>query len=169
MTLAKAALNVFTRVDCPERTLISKIFFEKWKTNNVVLDNWFYFNASINNNNNESVEKLFNNKFFDIKSPNTLRSILNAYVTSNSDFHAIDGSGYKYIANKIIEFDKLNPIVISRFLKIFSRYKYYAQPYKKNMFEVIKYIQENKLSKNSREVIDALLDQDSTLSINKYN
>ena len=159
MTLAKAALNVFTRINCPERNSISEIFFEKWKNNNVVLDSWFAFNASIEiEDNNKSIENLFNNKYFDVKSPNTIRSILNAYVTSNSLFHAIDGSGYKYIAQKIIEFDKLNPIVVSRFLKIFSRFRNYAEPYRNNMFETLNYIKRNKLSSNTREIIDAIID-----------
>jgi len=47
MTLAKAALNSFSRINCHERKIISKIFFNKWKNNNVVLDSWFSFNASI--------------------------------------------------------------------------------------------------------------------------
>ena len=158
MTLSKAALNVFTRIDCPERELIANIFFKKWKTNLVVLDSWFFFKASIAMDNNpKNIEDLFNHKYFDLKSPNTLRSILNAYVTRNSFFHSIDGSGYKYIANKIIELDKLNPIVISRFLKIFSRFKYYENPYKKNMIDVLNYIQKNELSTNTREVIEAIL------------
>ncbi|ABM72293.1 probable aminopeptidase N [Prochlorococcus marinus str. MIT 9515] len=158
MTLSKAVLNVFTRINCPERELISKIFFEKWKKNPVVLDNWFFFKASIEiDNNQKSIEDLFKNKYFDVKSPNTLRSILMAYVTRNSLFHSIDGSGYSYIANKIIEFDKSNPIVISRFLKIFSTYKQYEDPYKKNIIRVLNHIQKNKLSSNTREVIDAIL------------
>ena len=158
MTLAKAALNVFRRINCTERILISQIFFEKWKKNIVVLDSWFSYNASIEiDDNQKSIENLFKNSYFDLKSPNTLRSILNAYVTSNSLFHAIDGSGYKYISNKIIEFDKLNPIVISRFLKIFSRYRYYTEPYKSNMIEILKYIKQKKLSPNSREVIDSII------------
>ena len=158
MTLAKAALNVFIRIDCPERRLISKKFFEKWKKNNVVLDSWFSYNASIAiDDNQKSIESLFNNIYFDSKSPNTLRSILNAYVSYNSLFHAIDGSGYKYISKKIIEFDKLNPIVISRFLKIFSRYRYYNEPYKSNMIEILNYIKKNKLSPNTREVIDSII------------
>ena len=158
MTLAKAALNVFIRIDCPERKLISKIFFEKWKKNSVVLDSWFSYNASIEiDDNQKSIEKLFKNSYFDLKSPNTLRSLLNAYVTSNSLFHSIDGSGYKYISKKIIEFDKLNPIVISRFLKIFSRYRYYTEPYKSNMIEILKYIKQKKLSPNTREVIDSII------------
>ncbi len=158
MTLAKAALNVFIRIDCPERKLISKIFFEKWKKNSVVLDSWFSYNASIEiDDNQKSIEKLFRNSYFDFKSPNTLRSLLNAYVTNNRLFHSIDGSGYKYISKKIIEFDKLNPIVISRFLKIFSRYRYYTEPYKSNMIEILKYIKQKKLSPNTREIIDSII------------
>ncbi len=158
MTLSKAALNVFTRIDCPERELISNMFFNKWKNNPVVLDNWFFFKASIEiDSNQKSIEDLFNNKYFDIKSPNTLRSVLNAYVTRNSFFHSKDGSGYNYIANKILEFDKSNPIVISRFLKIFSTFRKYDNPYKKNIVKALNYINKNKLSQNTREVIDAIL------------
>ncbi len=159
MTLAKAALNSFSRINCPERKIISKIFFNKWKNNSVVLDSWFSFNASIEiDEKTSSIEKLFENKFFDSKSPNTLRAILNTYVTRNSTFHAMDGSGYKYIAKKIIDFDKLNPIVISRFVKVFSRYNYYSEPYKSNMVETIKQIKKNKLSTNTKEVLDSIID-----------
>jgi len=158
MTLAKAALNSFSRINCPERKIISNIFFNKWKNNSVVLDSWFSFNASIEiDEKTNSIEKLFENKFFDSKSPNTLRAILNTFVTRNNTFHAMDGSGYKYIAKKIIEFDKLNPIVISRFVKVFSRYNYYSEPYKSNMIETIKQIKKNKLSKNTKEVLDAII------------
>ncbi len=158
MTLSKAALNVFTRINCPERELISNTYFNKWKNNPIVLDNWFFFKASIEiGSNQKSIEDLFKNEYFDVKSPNTLRSILNAYVTRNSLFHSIDGSGYKYIANKIIEFDKSNPIVISRFLKIFSTFRRYENPYKNNIIKVLDYIKRKKLSVNTREVIDAIL------------
>ncbi len=158
MTLSKAALNVFTRINCPERELISNIFFNKWKHNPVVLDNWFFFKASIEiNNNQKNIEALFKNEYFDVKSPNTLRSILNAYVTRNSLFHSTDGSGYKYVADKILEYDKSNPIVISRFLKIFSTFRQYENPYKRNIVKVLDYIKKNNLSPNTREVIDAIL------------
>ena len=158
MTLSKAALNVFTRIDCPERELISNMFFKKWKNNRVVLDNWFFFKASIEEDKNfKSIEDLFNNEYFDVKSPNTLRSVLNAFVTRNSLFHSIDGSGYKYVANKIIEFDKSNPIVISRFLKIFSTFKQYEEPYRSYILKVLYLINDNELSLNTREVIEAIL------------
>ena len=156
---AKAALNSFSRINCPERQTISNIFFNKWKNNSVVLDSWFSFNASIEIDEKPiNIEKLFENKFFDSKSPNTLRSILNTFVTRNSTFHAMDGSGYKYIAKKIIDYDKLNPIVISRFVKVFSRYNYYSEPYKSNMIETIIQIKKHKLSTNTKEVLDSIID-----------
>mgnify|MGYP001174949797 CR=1 FL=1 len=159
MTLAKAALNSFSRIDCPEREIISNIFFNKWKNNSVVLDTWFSFNASIEiDKKTNSIEQLFENKYFDSKSPNTLRAILNSFVKRNSIFHAIDGSGYKYIAKKIIDFDKSNPIVISRFVKVFSRYNNYSEPYKSNIIETIIEIKKNNLSTNTKEVLDAMID-----------
>ena len=158
MTLSKATLNVFTRIECKERKLLSNMFFKRWENNSVVLDNWFSFEASIEvDDNQKSIENLFNNKYFAVKSPNTLRSILNSYVTKNSLFHSKDGSGYKYIANKILEFDKSNPIVISRFLKIFSTFRKYDEPYRNNILGVLNYINKHDLSTNSREVIDTIL------------
>ena len=151
-------MNSFSRINCPEREFISNQFFNKWKNNAVVLDNWFFFKASIEVDNNcKNIKNLFKNNYFDIKSPNTLRSILNGYVSRNALFHSKDGSGYEYIASKILELDKSNPIVISRFLKIFSNFRKYENPYRNNMFKVLIKIHKNNLSPNTREVIDAIL------------
>ena len=43
-------------------------------------------------------------------------------------------------------------------MKVFSRYDYYADPYKSNMVETIKQIKKNKLSTNTKEVLDAILE-----------
>ena len=146
-----SALNVLADINCPEREEISDLFFERWKNNSVVLDSWFYFKASIKVEDNlESIEELFKNEYFDYKSPNTIRSILNAYVTRNSSFHSIDGKGYKYISEKIVKLDKLNPILMARFLKIFSRYKLYTKPYRENMIKCLRYIKQSNLSSNTR-------------------
>jgi len=158
MTLSKAALNSFQRIDCIERNIASDLFFKKWKNNNIVLDTWFFFSASINNVEPfEYLETLFNHELFDFKSPNTLRSILNGFVINNKSFHDKGGRGYEYVAEKVIEFDKVNPIVISRFLKIFSRWKSYAEPYRNNMQKALNFIESHDLSNNSREVINLIV------------
>tara|TARA_B100001029_G_C15012905_1_gene425369 strand:- start:104 stop:1291 length:1188 start_codon:yes stop_codon:yes gene_type:complete len=158
MTLSRSALNSFQKFNCEERSLASSLFLERWKGNKVVLDNWFYFMAGIQGEKTlENIESLFKNKYFDEKSPNTLRSILNGYVINNPSFHKKDGSGYFYIAEKIIKFDSINPIVVSRFLKIFSHWESYIEPYKEKMLCALKYIDSYQLSNNTREVIDLIL------------
>ena len=160
MTLSKAALNVFQEFDCEEREEASKIFFNRWASNKVVLDNWFYFSASSESKNSiEKIENLFNHELFDKKSPNTLRSILNGFVSNNRTFHSKDGRGYNYIAEKIIKYDKYNPIIISRFLKIFSRWNLYNEPYRSLMLNSINKIDKIELSNNSREVINLILNK----------
>ncbi len=158
MTLSKSVLNVYQNSNFKERELVSMKFFNKWSKNSIVLDSWFSFCSSIEVDNYiENLENLFNHKYFDIKSPNTLRSILNGFVSNNRFFHDQEGKGYNYIANKVIEFDKLNPIIISRFIKLFSRYDNYVEPYKTNMLKAIKFIDSHNLSINSREVINLIL------------
>ena len=158
MTLSKSVLNVYQNFNYKEREIISNKFFNKWEKNSIVLDSWFSFCASIEKDNYiENLEYLFNHKCFDNKSPNTLRSILNGFVSNNRFFHDKEGKGYSYIAKKVIEFDKLNPIIISRFIKLFSRWDQYVEPYKTNMLNAIKFIDSHDLSINSREVIDLIL------------
>ena len=158
MTLSKSALNVLQLFNCEETLEARDIFFKKWESNSVVLDTWFYFSASIEVLDSiDNLENLFKHKKFDPKSPNTLRSILSGFVLNNRCFHKEDGSSYKYIAEKIVEFDNINPIIISRFIKIFSRWKFYVEPYKSNMYNSIKYINNFNLSQNSREVINLIL------------
>ena len=116
----------------------------------------------------KKIESLFNHELFDRKSPNTLRSILNGYVINNRSFHCKDGSGYNYIARKIIKYDSLNPIIISRFLKLFSRWNLYKEPYRSLMFEALNIIDMSNLSNNSREVINCILNK-WKLSLNYSN
>ena len=158
MTLSKSVLNVYQNFNFKERDIVSEKFFKKWNKNSIVLDSWFAFSASIEIDNYiENLENLFNHKYFDKKSPNTLRSILNGFVTNNRFFHDQEGKGYNYIANKVIEFDEINPIVIARFIKLFSRWDQYVEPYKSNMLKAIKFIDSHDLSINSREVINLIL------------
>ena len=65
MTLSKSALNAFQKFNCKERSIAAEIFFQRWKENKIVLDNWFYFKAGIQVENFiANLESLFNHKYF---------------------------------------------------------------------------------------------------------
>ena len=59
-----------------KENIFQSYFLKKWKNNKVVLDSWFFFKASIEiDDNQKNIDDLFSSKYFDLKSPNTLRSI----------------------------------------------------------------------------------------------
>ena len=68
-------------------------------------------------------------------------------------------SGYYYqnMSYELWVKSTINPIVVSRFLKIFSHWNSYVDPYRKQMLIALKYIDGNELSNNTREVINMIL------------
>ena len=66
----------------------------------------------------EHVKALMDHALFDIKNPNKVRSLIGAFANSNPvNFHQADGSGYTFIADKVLELDKLNPQIASRLVR----------------------------------------------------
>ncbi len=57
------------------------------------------------------VKELMKHEDFTLKNPNRLRSVVTSFAGCQDKFHAIDGSGYKYMGDMVLEVDKLNPQV----------------------------------------------------------
>ena len=52
---------------------------------------------------------------FSLRNPNKVRAVIGAFAAANPrHFHAADGSGYRYLADKIIALDALNPQIAAR-------------------------------------------------------
>ena len=68
-------------------------------------------------------------------------------------FHAIDGSGYRFIAEQIVDVDQRNPVTASRMVKVFSRWRSYAPERQLVMQEAIQLLDVPALSSNTREVV----------------
>ncbi len=159
MTLARAGLNALKQIDCLEAEEASNLFFEKWKDNPVVLDAWFSYEASRSNVNViEVVQKLLSHPKFDWMAPNSIRAVLGGFTKNIESFHASNGQGYMFFAEKLIEVDKINPITASRMAKVFCKWKTYIDPNKIEMYKAILKVNEAKISTNTREVLELILD-----------
>jgi aminopeptidase N len=55
-------------------------------------------------------------------------------------FHAADGSGYAFHADRVIELDRLNPQVAARMATAFNRWKHYDENRKTLMREQLRRI-----------------------------
>jgi len=125
MTDVLAALACFTHSDCQERELAIDEFYNSWKDDTLVLDKWFSLQAlSRLPGTLASVEKLMEHPAFDLKNPNKVRSLIGAFCHGNQvRFHDAAGAGYRFLADRVIEIDAINPQVAARLMGGYSRWR----------------------------------------------
>ncbi len=130
MTDSIGSLALLNQYDSVYREKSLTNFEKKWKKEPLVMDKWFSLQAiSENPNCLEDIKKLLQHEVFDIKNPNRVRSLISVFAAQNHiNFHKIDGSGYHFIADQVIQLDKINPQVASRMVKSFSRWKRFSKP-----------------------------------------
>lgn len=62
------------------------------------------------------VKQLMQHEDFTLKNPNRLRSVVSSFASCQNKFHAMDGSGYKFMGDMVLEVDQLNPQVSQKTL-----------------------------------------------------
>ena len=74
-----------------------------------------------------SLKKLREHSDFNIKNPNRVRSLYAAFAMNNPvGFHAVDGSGYEFLTDAILELNSINPQIASRLLTPMREWKRYT-------------------------------------------
>ena len=154
MSLARAALRALQPIECTERDEALKSFYERWQDRPVILDTWFALEASTPRSDGlERIKQLLDHPRFDPMAPNAIRAVLGGLASNPPVFHAIDGSGYNFMAEQLIAIDQRNPITASRMVKVFSRWQTYAPSRKEAMHRAIDQLASAELSANTREVV----------------
>ena len=157
MTLARAALRALQPVDVAEREQALALFYERWQDKPVILDAWFGLEASTPRRDGlQRVSQLLEHPRFDPLAPNSLRAVLGGLTANVPVFHAVDGSGYRFMAEQIAAVDARNPITASRLAKVFSRWRSYAPERQQAMREAIDQLASGVLSSNTAEVVAML-------------
>lgn len=63
---------------------------------------------------------------FTLKNPNKVRALIGAFAGQNLiNFHAADGSGYRFLADLVIQLNGFNPQIASRQLAPLTRWRKY--------------------------------------------
>ena len=128
MTERLAALAVL--VNSPflsERDEALKTFAEHFKDNALVMDQWFSVQAaSTLPGGLARVQALMQHPAFTMKNPNKVRALIGAFAGQNLvNFHAADGSGYRFLADQVISLNASNPQIASRQLGPLTRWRKY--------------------------------------------
>ncbi|MBH3430650.1 aminopeptidase N [Pseudomonas alkylphenolica] len=110
-----------------ERAKALEVFAENFKDNPLVMDQWFSVQAaSTLPGGLARVKALMQHPAFTMKNPNKVRALIGAFAGQNLvNFHAADGSGYRFLADLVIELNALNPQIASRQLAPLTRWRKY--------------------------------------------
>ncbi|XP_020549046.1 puromycin-sensitive aminopeptidase isoform X1 [Sesamum indicum] len=154
MTDQFAALVALDQKPGKTRDDILADFYNKWQHDFLVVNKWLALQAMADIPGNvENVRKLLDHPAFDLRNPNKVYALVGGFCRSPVNFHAKDGSGYKFLGEMVVQLDKLNPQVASRMVSSFSRWKRYdetRQNLAKAQLEMI--LAANGLSENVFEI-----------------
>jgi len=104
-------------------------FLNQWQHESLVMNQWLALQAADPKAGALSrVKALLEHPVYDSRNPNKLRAVISTFCNQNTvNFHGLDGEGYRFLADKIIELDKQNPQVASRLLTPLTRWKRYDE------------------------------------------
>jgi len=89
-----------------------------------VLDKWFGLQAAAQRRDTvDQVERLAAHPAFTIANPNRLRALVGSFAANQWAFHHPSGRGYRFVADMILDADKLNPSVAARLVSPFGRWR----------------------------------------------
>jgi aminopeptidase N len=125
LTDETAALSSLSRLNVPERAIALARFFDRWKGDHLVIDDWFELQAaSPLASSLATVKKLTRHPLFSIKNPNKARALIGVFAWSNPvNFNRHDGRGYEFVADRVLEIDAFNPQIAARLLSAFRSWK----------------------------------------------
>jgi aminopeptidase N len=125
MTDRMAALTCLANCGMPQREAALASFHERYQADPLVVDKWFTVQAtSVRTDTLEQVAGLLRHPDFTLKNPNRVRALVGAFAHGNpARFHEPTGAGYRFLADRVIELDPLNPQVAARMVAALSRWR----------------------------------------------
>lgn len=124
MTDRAAALRLLVDIAGPEREAALADFYERFRDDALVLDKWLMLQAiSALPETLENVRSLLTHPAFSMQKPNKVRSLIGAFTANALRYHAADGSGYVFHADRMLELEPINPQVAARLLAPLGRWR----------------------------------------------
>src|SRR5690606_26435877 len=129
MTDVSAALKLLVNSAMPEAAALREqalqAFYDQWQHEALVVDQWFSVQAtSVLPGTLDRVKELMGHPAFDLRNPNKVRALISSFANANPvQFHEVSGAGYRFLADRIIELDGLNPQIASRLVTPLTRWR----------------------------------------------
>ena len=164
-----AALTLMSGSSSPVKQEMNVETLNEWISEPLLLNKWFTIQATAPCLNGEvpvvnRVRELVNSGFFNIKNPNNVYALVNAFFQNNpAEFHRHDGTGYQFWAQMVQQLDAINPSVAARAARSLENWRRYSPDLASMMYQTLVFMKarQDKLSKQVNEIIDKALNNPS--------
>ena len=156
---ALAALANVNAATCPQRDEALAAFYAQWRDEALVVDKWLAAQSGSRRPDTlATVKALTTHPAFDAGNPNKIYALIRNFGANLVRFNAADGSGYAFMADRILELHDKNPQVASRLARSFDRWQKFdagRQAHARAALERIR--QHDGLSRDVLEVVSRAL------------
>ncbi|TCP92218.1 aminopeptidase N [Cricetibacter osteomyelitidis] len=160
MTDTLAALYAAVKAGLACRDELLTDFEQKWQADGLVMDKWFNLQAIRPEKDVlQNVIALMEHPSFNFNNPNRVRALVWSFANQNPRaFHAIDGSGYRFLTNVLLRLNESNPQMASRLIEPLIRFSRYDEQRQTLMKRALERLNETEnLSKDLFEKIEKAL------------
>jgi aminopeptidase N len=158
-------MNVLMVATHKKSEALFESFHQKWKHDSLVMNKWFMAQAlSWREDALENVKSLLTHPAYDKTNPNKIFSLIFSMISLNPlRFHRLDGDGYTFAADQILDVDQRNPQVAARIATCFNEWTQWHPELKTLAKQQIQRVHQNpRLSKNVFEIVDRALKMDQS-------
>jgi aminopeptidase N len=155
MTDVSAGLKVLLAQDDPAIAApLLEDFYQHWQQDMQVVGQWFAMQAGVNRPGRlPLVTRLLEHPAFSLKNPNKVRSVVGSFVNTAVNFHDRSGSGYRWLADIVLQLDAINPQIAARLATHLGRWKKHTEERQNHMKQQLQWLLEQPLSNDLYEVI----------------
>ena len=159
MTDCISALSLLVNMNTSCREKALEQFRQKWKNSPLVIQKWLRIQASSQLPETlERVLELEKDNLYEFKIPNFFRALVGTFAHSNYiHFHHSSGRGYRFVADKILQMDSINPQLAARTAEAFRDYRKISSDLQIKMKEQLECIATSSPSKNTYEIVSKIL------------
>ena len=134
-------------------------FYNKWKSDSVVFNKWLNVQASSQHEKTfERVQHSMTVQGFDSNTPNNIYNLHGVFGNNFLRFHTTEQNTYQWYCAELLRIDSVNPQVAARMAQAFNFTKKLPAALKQAaQTEISKLLNNPKLSKNARELLEKCL------------
>ncbi|WP_299495618.1 aminopeptidase N [uncultured Shewanella sp.] len=125
MTNSLGALLALNVQGSSVRQDLMSAFEQTWIDTPLVMDKWFSLHAQWHDEACiEQLSSLLNHQAFSLSNPNRVRSLVGVFAAGNiNEFHRVDGKGYQFVTDILIQLNSVNPQVAARVITPLIQFK----------------------------------------------